>query len=366
MKLVPQRGPTLVEGCSHVEFYTANSLQAADFYRNALGFDIVGSSWPDAACTDRYSVVVQRGEIRLILTEPRTNEGCIAEFVDRHGDGARDIALSVTDVDRVFELAVGHGAIALEKPATQFTIQGPLRTARIEACGDLVHSLIDTSAYGGALPPGFAPRPPSGPVRDTALESIDHMAIALHPGDLGKYVEFYTSALGFLEAHQEQVRTKYSAMSSKVVETPSRTVRFPMMEPAPGKLRSQIEAYLTANQGPGVQHVALRSSDIVKSVSALRAAGVEFLEPLKTNYEALGAHVRNLCSDLDQLKQLGILIDQDATGCLLQVFTKPIGPRPTLFLEIIERRGGAEGFGSGNIKSLFEAVERHRMGASEG
>ena len=346
-----------VHGIHHVEIYVANTHQAAHFYRSVLGFHIVGTCSADAERPDRTTIAVEREDVRLLLTAPLTAASPVAEHIRLHGEGVKDVAFFVRDVDELFDRATARGARPLQPPSTSGRGGLPVRTACIGACGDLVHSLFSRQPERRAFVPGLVSASRDAPVPDTALEAIDHVALALKAGELDSWVEFYTTALGFEETHQEQVSTEYSAMRSKVVATPNGAVRFPLLEPAPGRRRSQIEAYVDSHEGPGAQHVAFRSRDIVTSVRAM-AQGVEFLPTPSPYYESLAARVGALPDDIDALRRHGILVDRDPTGLLLQVFTRPIGPRPTLFLEVIERRDGARGFGSGNIKALFEAVER--------
>jgi 4-hydroxyphenylpyruvate dioxygenase len=341
---------TDVLGIHHLELYVSNNYQAAHFCRAALGFQIVGKT-PSESQSDQSSITVKRAGIRLVLTSPLTPSSAVAEHIRIHGDGIKDIALEVTNLDELFERATRSGARSIKEPGGG----GTIRTACIGACGDTVHTLVEPcqhstvvrDSYVEGLPPLAA---------DHALVDIDHLALALNAGELDMWTAFYVDGLSFRETHQQDVSTEYSAMRSKVVQCKNGNVRFPMMEPAPGEKRSQIENYLHSHQGPGVQHVAFRSTDIVSSVSTMSSAGVEFLPTPNEYYQRLENRVGPLLNRLT-LERLGILVDRDPTGVLLQIFTKPIGPRTTLFLEVVERQG-AEGFGSGNIRALFEAVER--------
>lgn len=340
----------------HVEFYVLDNVQAARFYQTALGFQVISTPELTSNSKDRSSIVLGLGNIRLVLTSPLGGFSSVAEHIQVHGDGIRDIALTVTNVEELFERAIAKGARAIAGPSTSVILGERRRTAAIGVFGDVVHTLIEENparntplrrdtTYKGAMP-----------LSQTGIEGVDHLAFALKMGELDKWVDFYVNALSFQETHQENVSTEYSAMRSKVVQTENGSVKFPMMEPAIGKRKSQIEHYIESHNGPGTQHLAFLSADIVVSVSAMLAAGIQFLPTPEPYYEQLEARVGSL-SDLERLKKHGVLVDRDAAGLLLQVFTKPIGLRPTLFLEVIERRG-AEGFGSGNIKALFEAVER--------
>lgn len=345
-----------VRGIHHLEMYVSDARRAAGFYRTVLGFEAIDLDGRVAPSADRTTVAMQRGRVRLLLTAPATSDGEVAEHIRRHGDGIKDIAFVVDDVDALFERATARGARPLHAPSTLLGETGSARFAIIGVCGDVAHSLYDRA-------PAPSRRTSSRPPLDTALDGIDHVAFALEAGELDRWVEFYVSALGFEETHQEQVSTEYSAMRSKVVATTNGAVRFPLMEPAPGKRQSQIEAYVQSHGGPGAQHLAFSSHDIVKSVSAMRA-GLEFLPTPAPYYDSLPGRVGSLPADMEALQRHGILVDRDSAGLLLQVFTKPVGERPTLFFEVIERRNGARGFGSGNIRALFEAVER--MQAAQG
>ncbi|HLG59852.1 MAG TPA: 4-hydroxyphenylpyruvate dioxygenase [Vicinamibacterales bacterium] len=352
---MPQiQNPFGVYGVDYVEIYVSNCRQAAYYYRTALGFTMIGQVAQDDA-GGRRSIALQQGDIRLILTSPITPSSEVAEHIYRHGEGIKDVALAVTDAERVFDHAVAAGASPLAFPTTRQLPRATIRTAKIGTCGNLVHTLVERPAGSIYEWPGVVTGRPRG-TPNTGLVDIDHLALAVGAGELEPHVDFYISALGFEETHQENVTTEYSAMRSKVVQSPNGRVRFPIMEPAPGRRRSQIDSYVNAHQGPGVQHLALRSNDIVSSVAML-ADVIDFLPTPDAYFDSLPARVGDLAGELKALRHYGILADRDATGLLLQVFTKPIGARPTLFLEVIERRG-AEGFGGGNIKALFEAVER--------
>jgi 4-hydroxyphenylpyruvate dioxygenase len=353
---ISERNASGVEGIHHVEVYVSDLRKSAQFYCSSLGLQVVGTV-REIGVDDRSSVMLERGEIRLLLTSPLHSSSPVAQHIRVHGEGVKDIALSVSDVDRVFHKATSRGARPIWPPSSREDEHGVLGTACIAACGDLVHSLLAHRDYSGPLVPGLIATKTTDVPPDTALDGIDHIAFALNPGELEERVEFYVSALGFRETHQEDVMTEHSAMRSKVVQTPSGSVRFPLMEPAAGRRKSQIEAYIKAHEGSGAQHLALLSHDIRQSVSKMMLSGTTFLSTPGSYYEGLEARVGKLSQELDELRKLGVLVDRDARGLLFQIFTKPIGSRPTLFLEVIERRG-SHGFGSGNIKALFEAVER--------
>jgi 4-hydroxyphenylpyruvate dioxygenase len=341
-----------VLGIHHLELYVEDAMAAAQFYVRFLGFDVLGRVLSSEA--DRSTVAICRGNVRLLLTSPSGAAGEVAAHLQEHGEGIRDIALSVRDVEDLFARACAAGAAPL-LPPTAMTSPAAGRTARIGGCGDVVHSLVDRPPDDERWVPSLAPMARSGQANGGVC-AIDHVALALDAGALDRWVDFYVDGLGFCETHREDVSTEYTAMRSKVVQTPDGSVRFPMMEPATGRRASQIEDYVRDHHGAGAQHLALRSHDIVQS-AAMLSGGLDLLPTPPAYYDDLETRVGGLGAELDQLRQYGILADRDADGVLLQVFTKRIGHRSALFLELVERRG-ARGFGSGNVKALFEAVER--------
>ena len=350
----PIGGRPSIAGIHHLELYVSDGRRTADLFHRALGLRTTAILPPVSSAPDRFSRLVERGDIHLIVTEPLTGSSDVADYLRRHGDSVKDIAFAVPDVDGVFDRAVAAGARPLRRPSGM--AQTPLaETACISACGDLVHSLVPESPRRPPVSSDGRGSKEVGTPTDSALEAIDHVAFALPKGDLERWVRFYTTALGFRESYQADVSTEYSAMRSKVVETGNGAVRFPLMEPAAGRRQSQIEEFVNAHGGPGAQHIAFRSHDILRSVAAMEGA-VEFLTTPAAYYDSLTDRVGEL-PDFDAIRRRGILVDRDATGTLLQVFTKPVGSRPTLFLEVIERRG-AESFGGGNVRALYEAVER--------
>jgi 4-hydroxyphenylpyruvate dioxygenase len=348
-----------VRGIRFVELYVSSLKQAEQFYVHVLGLKIAHTPVLERDKTDRVSTTLESGDIRIVLTSPLGNSSAVTAHIQTHGEGVKNIALNVTNIDQLFEKAIQNGATAILSPITQNSPGGSFRSACIGVAGDLVHTLVEDNDYhrlNSIDSPAYCS--PSD-VPSGGLESIDHLALALNEGDLDRCAKFYIEAFGFCETHNEQVSTEYSAMKSKVVQSANGRVRLPLTEPAVGRRKSQIKHYLESHVGPGVQHIAFRSSDIIASVTNMTAAGMDFLPTPETYYHDLQARVGHL-SNFDDLKRFGILVDRDVTGHLLQVFTKPIGRRPTLFLELIERQG-AEGFGSGNIKALFEAVERAHL-----
>jgi len=337
-------------GIDYVEMYVANLTQAAHYYRTALGLQPC-----DPVVTDQgngsASQLLQRGNIGLRLTSPLRASSSVAKHLAEHGDGVKDVALRVRDMTIAMRQCKSAGAM----PVSDLTRNGSYQ-ATIAGCGSMVHTLVERTdeapiAMYGPSELGTAP--------DQGLTHVDHVAISVEQGTLDQWAELYREALGLQVCHREQVITKFSAMNSLVLQNEARSVTFSMMEPLAGLRRSQIEEFLDYNGGPGAQHVALASRDIAHSVRALRAAGVEFLPTPGAYYDALEDRIGPIGEELAVVRELGILVDRDDYGYLLQIFSKPVQTVPTLFLEVIERRG-ARGFGSGNIRALFEAVEREQ------
>lgn len=340
--------------------YVGNSVQASHFYRLAFGFTPIVCAGLESGLRDHQSLVLQQSDIRLMLTSPLSPEGAIAEHVKSHGDGVKDIAFEVDDAAQVFEEAVERGARPLMEPTLLEDRKGRAIKATIAAPGDIVHSFVQRRGYDGAFLPNFQPveSPPHVPM--PGIRSIDHIAFGVERGTLNEWVEFYEQVFGFHESHEENVVTANSGMNSKVVESDTGAIKFPLVEPATGKRKSQVEEYLTFHRGPGAQHIAFLSNDIVATVRALRANGIEFLKTPGTYYDRLEERVGKLDIDIATLRELSILVDRDQWGYLMQIFTKPVQGRPTMFFEIIQRNG-AQGFGGGNIAALFEAVEREQL-----
>jgi 4-hydroxyphenylpyruvate dioxygenase len=307
----------------------------------------------------RYAIVLRRGEIQIVLKSALHARAPAAEYVKRHGEGVHDVALAVEDLGAVFTSAVSHGATVVEPPSVVQDEHGSVVRAVLGTAGIFRHTLIQPLDYDGPFLPGFEAIAPSGPVPDLGLTAIDHVALGVAPGTLHAWTDFYRSALGFQVTHSEDVTTEQTAMNSFVVADPRGRVKFPMTEPRAGRRKSQVDEYLSFTDGPGAQHAALRTDDIITTVRRMQEAGMEFLRTPAAYYDALPARVGELDEDLAALRELNILVDRDATGYLLQIFTQPLDSRPTFFLEIIQRRG-AVGFGSGNIRALFEAVEREQ------
>jgi 4-hydroxyphenylpyruvate dioxygenase len=349
-----------LRGIDHVEMYVGNAYQAAHFYRAAFGFAPIARSGLANGVKDRASFALAQDRIKLVLTSAIDPDTEIGRHVAAHGDGVRDVAFRVDDVEAAFETAVLRGATPILEPVVLEDDHGRVVKATIGAFGDTVHSFVQRDDYAGCFLPGFSPSPAMGPVEPVGLVGVDHVAVCLDEGSLDKQVEFYTEVLGFHQSHAEMVWTERSAMNSKAVEDPTGSIKFPMQEPARAKGKSQIEEYLSFNRGAGTQHVAYLTDDIVATMRAVRRNGIQFLRVPETYYEALEGRVGKLAPwAFKAFQELGILVDSDDDGMLLQTFTEPLEARPTFFVELIERRG-ARGFGAGNIKALFEAVEREQ------
>lgn len=354
---VPERTSLVLKGYHHLEFYVGNARQAAHFYRTAFGLTPVAYRGLETGARNQVSYVLEQKNIRIILTSSLSPDDEIAEHVRRHGDGVKDIAFAVDDAEQAFNETVNRGARPVMEPVLIEDDEGEMVKASIGVFSDTVHSFVQRKDYTGKFMPGFraienVPPPPFA----TQLAAIDHLAISIREGQLDQWVEFYQNTMGFHESHREDVVTEYSAMNSKVVQNKSGRIKLPLVEPAAGKRKSQIAEYLDYYCGSGVQHIAFLSGDIVATVKAWRAAGNEFLRVPRTYYEMLEDRVGKIDEDVEELKAEHILVDRDEWGYLMQIFTRPVQSRPTVFMEAIQRRG-ARGFGSGNIKALFTALE---------
>jgi 4-hydroxyphenylpyruvate dioxygenase len=349
-----------LDGIDHVELYVGNAYQAAHFYRAMFGFRPVARAGLETGMRDRLSVVMEQGDIRLVLTSGLEPDSPIARHAALHGDGVKDVAFRVDDVAGAFETAVRRGARPVAEPHVHEDDRGRVVRATIGAPGDTVHSLVERQGFAGALFPGFEPIASAPRTTPVGFAEVDHVAVSMEQGQLDHWIQFYKEVLGFHQSHHEMVWTKHSAMNSKVVEDASGKIKFPIVEPAHNGGKSQVQEYLNFNHGAGAQHVAFLSHDIRATVRAIRDNGVNFLRIPSTYYEVLEERVGAIePAMMAQLQELGILVDSEDGGRLLQIFSEPIEARPTMFIEVIERQG-ASGFGSGNIKALFEAVEREQ------
>lgn len=349
-------------GYDAIEFYVGNARQAAHFYRTGFGFRLVGYAGPETGVRDRTSYVLEQGGIRFVLTAGLTPEHPACQWQLRHGDGIRDVALRVPDATAAFALATERGAVPLREPEVLTDEYGKLTVAAIAVYGDTVHSLVQRDDYSGVYRPGFValPEPLVDAGRSVALHTIDHVVANVHLGDMDRWSAFYERILGFSQLRHfddEAISTDDTALMSKVLTDRAGRVRLPINEPAAGRKRSQIAEYLDANQGPGVQHLALATDDIVGTVRALLARGIAFLSVPDTYHEEARERIGEVDESGEDLADLGILVDRDEEGYLLQIFTEPVQDRPTVFYEIIQRHG-AQGFGVGNFRSLFAAIER--------
>ncbi len=351
-----------VHGIDHLELFVGNAAQAAYFYEHALGFREIAYSGLETGRRDRVSRVLEQGRIRLVLTGTLGGDDEIGDHHRRHGDGVVDIALSVPDAARAYETAVEHGARGIETPHWLDDEHGRVQVSAIATYGEVRHTFVQRDDYRGPFLPGFVSRGEPNRGGDNLLLGIDHVVGNVQLGHMEEWVHYYERVFGMTEMihfSDEEISTEYSALMSKVVTDGHGRLKFPINEPAQGKRKSQIDEYLEFFRGPGVQHVALATTDIVGTVSALRDRGVQFLQTPESYYDEAPGRVGQIQEDISDLRRLGILVDRDDEGYLLQIFSKPVGDRPTLFFEIIERHG-SRGFGEGNFKALFEAIEREQ------
>jgi 4-hydroxyphenylpyruvate dioxygenase len=356
-----------INGTDFIEFYVGNAKQASHYYRAAFGFELIAYRGPETGQRDRASYVLRQGKIRFVLTTPirpdlSPEAERIAGHIQRHGDGVRDLALWVDDARDAYAKAVERGAESVHEPYVMRDENGEVVIAAIKTYGDTIHSLVDRSGYHGPFLPGFAPVAPRYYPGGVGLKYVDHCVGNVELGRMNTWVDYYATVMGFrnlLTFDDKDISTEYSALMSKVMANGNDRIKFPINEPAAGKKKSQIDEYLEFYGGPGVQHMALATDDIVATVTALRDRGVDFLSVPTTYYEELQARVGKIDEPVDVLSSLGILVDRDPDGYLLQIFTKPVQDRPTVFYEVIQRKG-AKGFGKGNFKALFEAIEREQ------
>jgi len=352
-----------LEGTDYVEFYVGNAKQAAHYYMSAFGFQALAYAGPETGLKDRASYVVRQHKLTFVLTTPLHPGNDIADHIYKHGDGVKALSLRVKDAESAWKETTSRGAKSYMKPQRLKDDNGEVVISGIHTYGDTVHLFIERQNYKGAFMPGY--RAWSNPLfrpADTGLLYVDHCVGNVGWNQMNPWVKFYEDVMGFkniLSFDDEDISTEYSALMSKVMSSGNGFVKFPINEPAEGKKKSQVEEYLEFYRGEGVQHVALATSDIVTTVRALMSRGVEFLKVPTTYYDDLLDRVGHIDEDLAPLKELGILVDRDNEGYLLQLFSKPVEDRPTLFFEIIQRKG-AKSFGKGNFKALFEAIEREQ------
>ncbi|MER7015628.1 4-hydroxyphenylpyruvate dioxygenase [Saccharopolyspora sp. NPDC000359] len=360
--------PFPVRALDAVVFVVGNATQSALFYQVAFGMDLIAYSGPENGNRDHKAFVLKSGSARFVLKGAVDPDSPLADHHRRHGDGVVDLALDVLDVDRCVAHARAQGATVLEEPHDVSDEHGTVRTAAIATYGETRHTLLDRSRYTGPYLPGYVAqrgsyvKPADAPKR--LFQAVDHCVGNVELGRMDRWVEFYNRVMGFVNLAEfvgDDIATDYSALMSKVVANGNHRVKFPLNEPAAGRRKSQIDEYLEYYRGPGCQHIALATGDIIRTVTAMRAAGVEFLRTPDSYYDdpELRARIGEVRVPIEALKEHGILVDRDEDGYLLQIFTKPIGDRPTVFYELIERHGSL-GFGKGNFKALFEAIEREQ------
>ncbi|MBC6996170.1 4-hydroxyphenylpyruvate dioxygenase [Neolewinella lacunae] len=349
-------------GTDYVELFVGNSRQAALYYQSAMGFQPLAYAGLSTGVKDRESYVVVQDKIRLVLTSPLRGGTEIGRLHDQHGDTVRCVALWVDDAAKAFHTAVERGAEPVQEPYSSEDEHGTCVRARIQSFGDTVHEFVERKNYNGPFLPGYQAWSPSYRPAPVGLKFIDHMVSNVALGEMNKWVNWYADVMGFkqlISFDDKDISTQYTALMSKVMSNGNGRVKFPINEPAPGLKKSQIDEYLEFHGGPGIQHIAVATDDIVSTVTALRDRGIEFLRVPTTYYDTLLDRVGHIDEDLEPLRELGILVDRDDEGYLLQIFTKPVQPRPTVFFEIIQRKG-ATSFGKGNFKALFEAIEREQ------
>lgn len=351
-----------INGTDYVELYVGNAKQASHYYRTAFGYQLIAYRGPETGTRDRASYLMQQGKIRLVLTTPIHSSGAIADHLHKHGDGIRDYALWVNDAREAFDTAVSRGAIPIHAPVVHTDGDGEVVIAAIGTYGDTIHSLVERRNYRGVFLPGFRAVTPHYQPAVTGLKYVDHCVGNVELGQMNRWVQYYADVMGFrnlITFDDDDISTEYSSLMSKVMANGDDKIKFPINEPASGKKKSQIEEYLDFYGGPGAQHLALATDDIIGTVTALRDRGVEFLVAPTSYYRELQERVGEIDEPIETLESLGILVDRDPDGYLLQIFTKPVEDRPTLFFEIIQRKG-AKSFGKGNFKALFEAIEQEQ------
>jgi 4-hydroxyphenylpyruvate dioxygenase len=351
-----------INGTDHIEFYCGNAKQSAYYYQAAWGYELVAYAGPETGVRDRASYVLQQNKIRLVLTTALHPEHEISAHHLRHGDGVKVLALWVDDAKKSFEETVKRGAVPVIEPQTLKDADGEVVISAIQTYGETIHKFVERKNYRGAFLPGFQPRKSTVPVKSVGLQYVDHCVGNVELGQMNRWVKFYEEVMGFkllLTFDDKDISTEYSALMSKVVSNGSGYIKFPINEPAAGRKKSQIEEYIEFYRGAGCQHIALLTHDIITTVSELRARGVEFLYVPDNYYDDVWKRVGKINEDTEAIRKLNILVDRDDEGYLLQLFTKPVQDRPTVFYEIIQRCG-AKSFGKGNFKALFEAIEREQ------
>jgi len=362
-KVVPEAEDFLpLNGTDYVELYVGNAKQSAHYYKTAFGFQSEAYSGLETGRKDQVSYVLRQDKIRLVLTTPLTPDSPINEHIRKHGDGVKVVALWVDDATKSWEETTKRGAKSFMEPETVEDEHGKVVKSGIHTYGETIHIFIERKNYHGVFLPGYRKWKSDYNPEPTGLKYIDHMVGNVGWGEMNKWVDFYAKVMGFAQLisfDDKDISTEYTALMSKVMSNGNGRIKFPINEPAQGKKKSQIEEYIDFYEGAGVQHIALATDNIIETVTALQRRGVDFLYVPETYYETVLDRVGEIDEDLAPLKKLGILIDRDDEGYLLQIFTKPVVDRPTMFFEIIQRKG-AKSFGKGNFKALFEAIEREQ------
>jgi 4-hydroxyphenylpyruvate dioxygenase len=351
-----------LKGTDHIEFYVGNAKQSAMYYQAAFGYQLVAYKGPETGCRETVSFVLQQGKIRIVLTSAFSPEHPIAQHVTLHGDGVKTLALWVDDAEYNYYTALERGATSAFAPQTLEDEHGTVTIAAIHTYGETIHTFVERNNYKGAFMPGFQAKTSEREIHPVGLQYVDHCVGNVELGDMNNWVEFYENVMGFkllITFDDKDISTDYTALMSKVVSNGNGYVKFPINEPAQGKKKSQIEEYLDFYRGAGVQHIAVATNNIIETVGQLRKNGVEFLYVPDTYYDDLLERIGDIDETIEDLKALNILVDRDEEGYLLQIFTKPVQDRPTVFYEIIQRKG-AKSFGKGNFKALFEAIEREQ------
>jgi 4-hydroxyphenylpyruvate dioxygenase len=351
-----------LNGTDHLELYVGNARQAAHYYRTAFGFRLAAYRGPETGTRDRASYVLVQNKIRFVLTTPLSPDHPIGDHIGLHGDGVHDIALWVDDAERAWKETTRRGARSVREPETLRDSEGAARIASIATYGDTIHTFVERSGYRGVFLPGFAAVEGDALAKPAGLQHIDHVVGNVELGQMDRWAGFYRDVMGFhMFKHfdDKDISTEYSALMSKVMSNGNERVKFPLNEPAAGKRKSQIEEYLEYYRGPGVQHIAMATGNIIETVATMRRQGVEFLRVPSTYYEDLLARTGPIDEPIEELRELGILVDRDDEGYMLQIFTHPVEDRPTLFYEVIQRKG-SRSFGKGNFRALFEAIEREQ------
>jgi 4-hydroxyphenylpyruvate dioxygenase len=364
----PKRAPAAetdflpLQGTDYIEFYVGNAKQAAHFYKTAFGFQSLAYCGPETGTREKASYAIRQNNLTLVLTTPIRPNSAIADHIYKHGDGVKALALTVEDATSAWEETTKRGGKSFMKPTTSSDDDGELVMSGIHTYGEVVHLFIERDNYRGTFMPGFRKWESAYNPPQTGLQYVDHCVGNVGWNQMNPWVKFYEDVMGFrniLSFDDKDISTEYSALMSKVMSNGNGFVKFPINEPAEGKKKSQVEEYLEFYNGEGVQHIAMATKNIVKTVTELQKRGVQFLNIPTTYYDTLPDRVGHIDEDLEPLKRLGILVDRDNEGYLLQIFTKPVEDRPTLFFEIIQRKG-AKSFGKGNFKALFEALEKEQ------